>query len=291
MSIAYPPTINPVTTPASGFRQNVSGTKLVDLYVYIRNNKGAWIEASYADGVSGNKWSYNVSLVAGSNAIDVISSASNPADASSSQTVSTVIYLIVSTPEVHSIWNYFDEFGLLLGLPRIPGEKNVKYKERLQDVYVNPANSTYSGLMNGISRELGIHRSDIEIINLSSMMDPTSIDSMLNTDGNAIGTKLVGYAEDVYDHNPIFWGNVISDESYWDGVDETTNGYSFLPHIWDPMASGIYDKWQTAGIGDQDDLWVDGPVEVWNEAIGANSWYLKVHSGYFYSPYPSGVFS
>jgi hypothetical protein len=291
MSTAYPPTIDPVKATASGFTQSVTGTKIEGLYVFCRNNGGAWTEATYPNGISGSRWSSSVSLVSGSNVIGCSSSVTNSLDQSMSNQSSVTVNLFLSKPETYNVWNNFDEFGLLLGLPRIPAENNSEYKARLFDVYKKPANSTYQGLMNGVSRELGIPIEDMEIVSLSSTLDRTSINSLLNADGNAIGTKLIGYANDVYDHNPIFWGNVISDESYWDGVDEQTNGYSFLPHIWDPMASGIYDKWQTAGIGDQDDLWVDGPVEVWNEAIGANSWYLKIHSGYFYSPYPSGAFS
>jgi hypothetical protein len=291
MSLSYPPTINPVTTPADGLSQVVTGTKLAGTYVFYRNNKRDWIEASYGAGVSGASWYANIDLYSGENSIEVITSDSPTVLSSYSGQVTVTITLIVAAPEKWNVWNCFDEFGLLLNLPRIYGEKNKPYKARLADVYVNPADSTHQGLVNGISRELGIFADEIDIVALKDMLDPTSVQSLLNTDGNAVGTKLVGYADDVYDHNPIFWGTVISDESYWDSVDETTNGYSYLPHIWDPMASGIYDKWQTAGIGDQDDLWVDGPVEVWNEAIGANSWYLKIHSGYFYSPYPSGVFS
>ena len=85
--------------------------------------------------------------------------------------------------------------------------------------------------------------------------------NLLNSDGNAIGTKLEDYVEEVYAHNPIFFGNVISDESYWDSVDEESQGYSYLPHQWDPSAEGIYEKWQRGGIGDNDDLWVSEPVE------------------------------
>jgi hypothetical protein len=290
MSLSYPPTINPVTTPADALSQVVTGTKLAGTYVFYRNNNGAWTGVSYGDGLSGAIWNVTIPLVSGDNNIEVIACDTNSTLPTYDGQVSAKIYLIVAVQEKWNIWNCFDEIGLLLGLPRIPGEKNKTYKDRLTDVYAHPADATYQGLVNGVSRELGLSPDDIEIVALQDMLDPKNIQSLLNTDGNAVGTKLVGYADDVYDHNPIFWGNVISDESYWDGVDETTNGYSYLPHIWDPMASGIYDKWQTAGIGDGDDLWVDGPVEVWNEAIGANSWYLKIHSGYFYSPYPSGVF-
>jgi hypothetical protein len=58
----------------------------------------------------------------------------------------------------HQVWNFFDEFGLLLCTPRIPEEPNVVYKERLLDVFKNPANASRDGLINGIVRELNLRR-------------------------------------------------------------------------------------------------------------------------------------
>jgi len=58
--------------------------------------------------------------------------------------------------KVKNIFNSLDEHGILLGLPRLKGETNKAYKQRLLDVGVNKANSSYSGLLNGISRELGL---------------------------------------------------------------------------------------------------------------------------------------
>jgi len=286
---AYPPTIDPVTSPADSFWQVITGTKGAGLYVYIRNNSGSWSECSYPDGAAGAKWSFNMALTKNWNHIEVIAALAKNTSGAISKPVYADIYLIVSTPEVYNIWNCFDEFGLLLGLPRIPGERNRDYKARLLAVYQYPANSTYSGLIYGISRELGLPSADITINKLSDLMDPTYSGNLLTSEGYAIGTKLVDYADEVYDHNPIFWGNVICDESYWDGVDEETNGYNFLPHIWDPQSSGIYDKWLCAGIGDNDDLWINTPLEIWNPGISGYSWYLPIHTGYFYSAYPSGV--
>jgi hypothetical protein len=194
------------------------------------------------------------------------------------------------TPEKYNVWNSFDEIGLLLGLQRNPGEKNKSYRARLLDVNVNQANATHDGLINGISRELGIASSRVSIDKLSDLMDSSYSGNLLNSDGNAIGTKLEIYAREVYDHNPIFWGNVVADESYWDGVDKETNGYHYLPHIWDPNASGIYDKWQMPGVGDNDDLWVADPIAIWNDSKNKYSWYLPIHTGYFYAAEASGYF-
>lgn len=57
---------------------------------------------------------------------------------------------------LHHVWNFFDEFGLLLGVPRLYGERNYEYKERILDVFRRPSSSTYDGLKNGIARELGL---------------------------------------------------------------------------------------------------------------------------------------
>lgn len=57
---------------------------------------------------------------------------------------------------IHHVWNFFDEFGLLLDTPRLYGEKNRQYKERLLDVFRHPANSTQQGLENLLARELNL---------------------------------------------------------------------------------------------------------------------------------------
>lgn len=56
----------------------------------------------------------------------------------------------------HHVWNFFDEFGLLLCTPRLPEEPNEHYKERILDVFRNPANASRDGLINGIARELDL---------------------------------------------------------------------------------------------------------------------------------------
>lgn len=80
------------------------------------------------------------------------------------------------TPERFEVFNEFDKLGLLLGLPRLRGEKNAAYKLRLWDVFVNRADSTYRGLINGITRELGL-----------SIKDALNIRPSLDSLGNTIG--------------------------------------------------------------------------------------------------------
>ena len=283
------PTIDPVTSPADGFWQVITGTKEEHVFIFVSVNDGELNQAEYPDGINGTTWSFNVPLSSGDNEIEVYAAYTVHTTGAISLPAKASIYLIMSTPEVFNVWNHFDEIGLTLGLQRLPGETNKKYKERLLDVYVNKANSTYDGLRNGIARELGLNPGDIEIENLSDLLNSDYDDNLLNEEGHAIGTRLEDYAKEVYDNNPVFLGNIVSDESFWDGVDEESAGYSYLPHIWDPKASGIYPKWQRGGIGDQDDLFIKKVDEVWNPGISGYSWYLFMHTGYFYSSYPSGI--
>lgn len=60
------------------------------------------------------------------------------------------------TPSTHAVWNELDDIGILLNLPRIDEEANISYKQRLFDVFAHRADSTYTGLINGITRELGL---------------------------------------------------------------------------------------------------------------------------------------
>ncbi|MNQ18730.1 hypothetical protein D3C85_317820 [compost metagenome] len=59
---------------------------------------------------------------------------------------------------LHHVWNFFDEFGLVLDTPRLYGETNRDYKRRLLDVFRHPANAAERGLYNGIARELGLSK-------------------------------------------------------------------------------------------------------------------------------------
>lgn len=60
------------------------------------------------------------------------------------------------TPRLHQVWNIYDEFGLLLGVKRIFGEKNYRFIERILDVFRYPSNTSEMGLTHGIARDLGL---------------------------------------------------------------------------------------------------------------------------------------
>jgi hypothetical protein len=54
------------------------------------------------------------------------------------------------------VYNGLDNLGDLLGLARLPGERNADYRARLESLFVFPGNASYDGLTTSINRELGL---------------------------------------------------------------------------------------------------------------------------------------
>lgn len=59
-------------------------------------------------------------------------------------------------PKLHHVWNMFDEFGLLLGTPRLCEERNAQYRDRLFAAKHYPAGPHRQGLVFGAARLLGL---------------------------------------------------------------------------------------------------------------------------------------
>lgn len=169
---------------------------------------------------------------------------------------------------LHHIWNPFDEFGMLLGIYRLHGERNAQFKERILDVFRKPANATKTGLMNGISRELGLNSEDIKI---NEFADKAFRGSMINDDGTP-SQKLINYVERINKVLGFTWDNMSWGEAYWRSVEESQIGLEYLPHIWDVNT----DMWKReefqSGIGDGDDLLVTAPKD--EENIRNFNYYL-----------------
>ena len=87
---------------------------------------------------------------------------------------------VVYSQNHKALWNVFDEFGLLMDLKRLPEETNDAYKERIKDVVRNPGGSTFRGVVNGATRELG----------LSKISNAFSITSILNTYSRGVSNEL-----------------------------------------------------------------------------------------------------
>ena len=159
---------------------------------------------------------------------------------------------------LHHIWNAFDEFGLLLGVERLFGERNAAFKERILDVFRKPGNSTKQGLLNAISRELGLDESEVSI---NEFADKAFRGSLLNEEDGSPTPKLMNYVERI---NKVFgftWDNMTWGEAFWRSIEETQLGLEYLPHVWDASTLGWLDTDFQSGIGDGDDLKVIAPKE------------------------------
>lgn len=71
--------------------------------------------------------------------------------------------------------NTFDFFGDIVKMSRLDGESNADYKQRIMDFFANPGSSTYFGIINNITRDLGL-----------SKLKPVVIDVARDESGNII---------------------------------------------------------------------------------------------------------
>jgi hypothetical protein len=81
------------------------------------------------------------------------------------------IVIPVTDDSKKSVWGPLDEIGLLLDLKRLPGERNHDYRTRLFRVFTRRTDSTYQGLLNGITYELGLGFDDVLILTFTGSSD------------------------------------------------------------------------------------------------------------------------
>lgn len=160
--------------------------------------------------------------------------------------------------EIHHVWNAFDEFGLLLGLKRLAGERNEAFKNRILNVFKKPGNSTKQGLRNGIARELGLSNDLIK----TKTLDTENVNTeFIKRDGTPT-EKLMRYAKRVNDSLKFTWDNLNFGEAYWFSIEQENLGIHYLPHVWD-VDTNVFKKTDfQSGIGSGDDLKVTGPKEL-----------------------------
>jgi len=156
---------------------------------------------------------------------------------------------------LHHIWNTFDEFGMLLGLYRHHAERNEEFKERILDVFRNPGNSTRQGLINGVSRELGLLKEDVTVNELNNAAFKNS---MLDEYGRP-SKKMRSYIDKM---NKVFgftWDNMAWGEAFWKSIEEENLGLDYLPHVWDAPLDAWLDTDFQSGVGSETDLYISAP--------------------------------
>ena len=159
--------------------------------------------------------------------------------------------------ELHHVWNAFDEFALLLGLNRLPGERNQSLKQRILDVFRSPGNSSNQGIANGLSRELGIPKSKVEVFSFSQLAHGGAL---LNPDGTPT-ERMVRYAKEINQTLKFTWDTFNFGEAYWFSIEKNNLGIHYLPHVWDVDLSLFKKEEFQSGVGDGDDLLVTGPTD------------------------------
>lgn len=162
---------------------------------------------------------------------------------------------------VHHVWNAFDEFGFLLGLKRLHGERNASFKERILDVFENPGNSSKEGILNGLARELGIEKSSITLHNLKE----AAFQKELFDASGAPTPKMIDYAKRINETLRFTWDTMNFGEAYWHSIEEDLLGLKFLPHIWDADMSLFKKEEFQSGVGDNNDLKVFKPETIERE--------------------------
>lgn len=157
---------------------------------------------------------------------------------------------------LHHIWNIFDEFGMLLGVKRLPGERNEPFKNRILDVFKRPGGANKKGLQDGISRELGLEAEDVF---LGALTDANFVSSeLMNSDGTPT-QRYIGYVNQLNENLGFSWDHMNWGEAYWRSVEENNMGFHYLPHIWDGFSADWKDHEIQSGVGSGDDLKVHAP--------------------------------
>ena len=136
-----------------------------------------------------------------------------------------------------SVANAFDFAGGLLSLPRISGERNIDYKNRLFDVAVHPGGPLYEGVINGIGRALGFIREKTLLIDLKLGSDGDAL--VPNPRVDILANRIVLYSDwqsvDTYtvDREIRFYSP--ADEGYYlNGLADLINESSYF-------SASIYD--------------------------------------------------
>jgi len=141
---------------------------------------------------------------------------------------------------------------MLLGLPRIHGEKNTDYRKRLWDVYVRRANATQDGLINGITRELGLKQFEALTISYNGpstnsprvIVHDTEIE--LYSNWNLIDESI---SPNAMDGDPIDIFTETSDAYYIGGLVEAINSSEYFIAS---IENNVSEKALSACLVDQD---------------------------------------
>lgn len=185
----------------------------------------------------------------------------------------------------HQMWNYLDEIGLFVDLPRLHLESNGEYQVRVLDVYRNRGGVGVEQLKAALRRELSLWKyfdetgeevdfaaatpaesatpdSDypyalpemFEMEDLEAMNDPSDPRRYFDPDGMPT-YRFVELVERLSREYPTTWGRFSWGEAMWDQAGKDYAGYNVIPYRYDPDPPNN----PQSGIGDGNDLFVFRP--------------------------------
>ena len=141
-------TVDPCPTVATSPLIQLTGTKDPSVSIVYVDNSSA--RSNYP---SATEWRADLLLAPGHNTVSV-----QGEDVAGTKTgvLSISIELPAPRPSLHNTFGTLDEYGLELGLSRLPGEKNFFYRARLLAVETLRPNSSYPGLLYAVARDLSV---------------------------------------------------------------------------------------------------------------------------------------
>lgn len=165
----------------------------------------------------------------------------------------------------HHVWNWVDDIGASVDLPRIHLETNERFKLRILDVFKNRPSVALELFKRTLRRELDIWRvygstpnSDYQgatpiVLEMPDIeVDPTFVDEEgMPTD------KFVALVDELSKAYPTTWGRFRFGKAMWDLSGLDYQGYGMLPYRLD--ATPLLDGDTQSGVGDGSDLYVYRP--------------------------------
>jgi hypothetical protein len=187
----------------------------------------------------------------------------------------------VYNQEPHHIWNYFDEIGLFVDLPRLRLEDNAEYGVRILDVYRNRGGVGVDQLKLALRRELSLWKyfgwngtegatpaatpdsafegatpEILDIEDLEQLNDPNDPLRYFDPDGMPT-TRFVEWVQELSTKYPTTWDRFHWGEAIWDVAGPDYSGYNVVPYRYD--GSFLPDAQTQSGVGDGNDLFVFRP--------------------------------
>lgn len=169
----------------------------------------------------------------------------------------------------YHVWNYFDEFGLVMDLPRLLLEGNLSYRSRLLDVYRNRPGVGRDAFKLALRRELNLWDAfgaiptematpDSDYLGATpsvyGLEDIEELPDFFDPDGMATA-KFERLIEELSTMYPTTWGYLRFNQALWDPGGTDHEGYHVVPYRFDATP---VDDFQ-AGVGDGNDLYLYRP--------------------------------